>query len=168
MTEETNKNEELEQATGNEQSPPAEQPDAQQDQNERYLRLLAEFDNFKKRTQKEKIQVYTSAAAEVIEAILPFLDSLERATAAPAQSEEAAQLLEGIQLIRRQFETTLAALGVTPIEALGQQFDPELHNAVMHVEDDSVEGNDIVVEEFSKGYLYKDKVIRHSTVKVAN
>ncbi len=144
------------------------QPDPLEEANNKYLRLAAEYDNFKKRTQKEKIQIYTDAAADVIEAMLPFLDNLERASAVEAESEDAKKILEGIILMQRQFEDALKSLGVEPIKAVGEKFDPNLHNAVMHVDDESVEGEDIVAEEFIKGYKYKDKVVRHSTVKVAN
>lgn len=136
--------------------------------NDKYLRLVAEFDNFKKRTQKEKSQIYTSAAADVVEAILPFIDNISRATNVEVKSEDAKNLKEGILLVEKQFSETLKNLGVTEISAVGEKFDPNIHNAVMHVDDESVDGEEIVVEEFIKGYMYKDKVIRHSTVKVAN
>ena len=136
--------------------------------NDKYLRLVAEFDNFKKRTQKEKIQIYTNAAADVIDAILPFIDNINRATSVEVESEDAKNLKEGILLVEKQFTEALKNLGVTEIKAVGEKFDPNIHNAVMHVDDESVDGEEIVVEEFIKGYMYKDKVIRHSTVKVAN
>lgn len=146
----------------------APQTDPLEEANNKYLRLAAEYDNFKKRTQKEKVQIYTDAAADVVEAILPFLDNLERAAAVEAKTEEAKNVLEGIVLIGRQFSDALKTLGVEEINAVGEKFDPNFHNAVMHVDDDTIEGEDIVVEEFIKGYKYKDKVVRHSTVKVAN
>ena len=136
--------------------------------NDKYLRLAAEFDNFKRRTAKEKTQIYTNAAADVVEAVLPFIDNMARATSAEVTSEDAKQLLEGIKLVERQFMETLKSLGVEEIKAVGEKFDPNLHNAVMHVDDEAVDGEEIVVEEFMKGYMYKDKVVRHSTVKVAN
>ena len=136
--------------------------------NDKYMRLFAEFDNFKKRTQKEKTQIYTTAAAEVIEAVLPFIDNLKRATSVEVKDDEAKSVIEGVKLIERQFEDTLKQIGVTEIEAVGQEFDPEKHNAVMHVDDEKIDGENIVVEEFAKGYMYRDKVVRHSTVKVAN
>lgn len=136
--------------------------------NDKYMRLFAEFDNFKKRTQKEKTQIYTTAAAEVIEAVLPFIDNLKRAASVEVKDDEAKNVIEGIKLIERQFEEALKQIGVTEIEAVGKEFDPEKHNAVMHVDDEEIDGENIVVEEFAKGYMYRDKVVRHSTVKVAN
>lgn len=146
----------------------AEETDPVAEMNDKYLRLVAEFDNFKKRTQKEKIQIYKDAAADVIEAILPFIDNINRATSVEVKSEDAKNLKEGILLVEKQFGEMLKNLGVTEISAVGEKFDPNIHNAVMHVDDESVDGEEIVVEEFVKGYMYKDKVIRHSTVKVAN
>ncbi|OQB15568.1 MAG: heat shock protein GrpE [Firmicutes bacterium ADurb.Bin193] len=128
--------------------------------NDSYLRLLAEFDNFKKRTQKEKTEIYTNAAADILEAILPVLDTVSRAVNLDPQNE-------GIALIKKQLDDVLSAIGVEEIPAIGEQFSPELHNAVMHIDDES-RGSNIIVEEFAKGYKYKNKVIRHSMVKVAN
>ena len=145
-----------------------EEKDPLAELNEQYLRLAAEYDNYKRRTTQEKIQIYTNSVAEVLEKILPFVDNLERATAVEVTSEDATQLLEGIKLVQRQFLETLTSIGVEEIKAVGEKFDPNLHNAVMHVDDESIEGEEIVAEEFIKGYKYKDKVIRHSTVKVAN
>ncbi len=142
--------------------------DPLEEANDKYLRLAAEYDNFKRRTQKEKAQIYVDAAASVIEQILPFLDNLDRAAAVEVKSEDAVKLKEGITLVKRQFNDALCAMGVEEIKAVGEKFDPNIHNAVMHVDDDKIEGEEIVVEEFIKGYKYKDKVIRHSTVKVAN
>ena len=136
--------------------------------NEQYLRLAAEYDNYKRLTTQEKVQIYTNSVAEVLEQILPFVDNLARATAVEVTSEDATKLLEGIKLVERQFIETLTAIGVEEIKAVGEKFDPNLHNAVMHIDDESIEGEEIVAEEFIKGYKYKDKVIRHSTVKVAN
>lgn len=136
--------------------------------NEQYLRLAAEYDNFKRRTAKEKVQIYTNSVADVVEQILPFVDNIARATAVEVTSEDAKQLLEGIKLVERQFLEALTSIGVEEIKAVGEKFDPNMHNAVMHVDDETIEGQEIVVEEFIKGYIYKDKVIRHSTVKVAN
>ena len=134
---------------------------------DRMQRLAAEYDNFRKRTQKEKERIYVDALTDVVGKILPVVDSLEKAVTA-AQLEENKGLQEGINLIYKQTMDVLEKLGVKPIEAVGKCFDPELHNAVMHIEDDSPECN-VVVEEFRKGYIYKDgTVIRHSMVKVAN
>jgi len=128
--------------------------------NDKYLRTLAEFDNFKKRTQKEKTDIYTSATADTIEKILPVMDSIDRAIELDPENE-------GLNLILKQLKDTLTAIGVEEIASVGEQFDPEFHNAVMHIEDENF-GNNIVAEEFAKGYKYKTKVIRHSMVKVAN
>ena len=158
---------EEEEAKPGETETPEEKPDVEKELNDKYLRLVAEFDNYKKRTAKEKPQAYTNAAADVIEAILPFVDNLARATTTEVTSEDGVKLLEGVKLIQRQFEETLKKLGVEEIKAVrGTASNPNLHNAVMHVEDDTVgTGTELVVEEFMKGYMYKDKVIRHSTVE---
>ena len=137
--------------------------DIEKELNDKYLRLMAEFDNYKKRTAKEKTQIYNNASADVVEAVLPVLDNLERAVADKDNCS-----YDGIVLILRQFKDILEKLGVSQIEALGKELNPEVHNAVMHVDDESVDGENIIVEEFGKGYMFKDKVIRHSTVKVAN
>jgi molecular chaperone GrpE len=134
---------------------------------DRMQRLAAEYDNFRKRTQKEKERIYIDALVDVVGKFLPVVDNLERAVTA-AEQEENKGILEGINLIYKQTMDALDKLGVKPIEAVGTCFDPEIHNAVMHVEDDSLECN-IVTEEFQKGYIYRDEVvIRHSVVKVAN
>ena len=169
----TENTEELEQETVEETTETAEVEETEEkdplaELNEQYLRLAAEYDNYKRRTTQEKVQIYTNSVADVLEKILPFVDNMARATAVEVTSEDAKQLLEGIKLVERQFAETLTAIGVEEIKAEGEKFDPNMHNAVMHVDDDSIEGEEIVVEEFIKGYKYKDKVIRHSTVKVAN
>ena len=165
MSEETkNVNEEIEETEEQvEETSEKTVEDVEKELNEKYLRLMAEFDNYKKRTVKEKTQIYTTAAAEVVEAILPVLDNLERAVA-----DKDNVSYDGIVMIHRQFNEVLEKLGVSYIETLGKELNPELHNAVMHVDDESIDGESIIVEEFAKGYMYKDKVIRHSTVKVAN
>ena len=163
--EETKEVEEVKEEEKEEQD---EQSNKEAELNDKYVRLFAEFDNFKKRTQKEKTSIYTTAAAEVIEAVLPFIDNLKRASSVEVKDEEAKNVIEGIKLIERQFEETLKQIGVTEIEAVGKEFDPEKHNAVMHIDDESIDGENIIVEEFAKGYMYRDKVVRHSTVKVAN
>lgn len=165
--------EELEQETVEEEAveekvEETEEVDPLAELNEKYLRLAAEYDNFKRRTAKEKVQIYTNSVAEVIEQILPFVDNLARATSVEVTSDDAKQLLEGIKLVERQFVETLTSIGVEEIKAVGEKFDPNVHNAVMHVDDEAIDGEEIIVEEFMKGYVYKDKVIRHSTVKVAN
>ena len=139
----------------------------EQDSQEKYLRLLAEFDNYKKRTLKEKAQIYTTAASGVVEAILPLIDNMKRAVSVESTGD-AQDFIDGIKLIERQFDDTLKNLGVSEIESVGAEFDPNVHNAVMHVEDAAVDGTNIVVEEFIKGYMYGDTVVRHATVKVAN
>lgn len=131
---------------------------------DRLKRSMAEFDNFRKRTEKEKSSMYIVGAKEIIENMLPVVDNFERGL---AQAPEGDAFAEGMQMIYKQLMTTLEGLGVEVIEAVGKEFDPDFHNAVMHVEDDSV-GENIVVEEFEKGYTYRDQVIRHSMVKVAN
>jgi len=126
----------------------AEEPTADEllaEANDKYLRLLAEYDNFKRRTQKEKQQIYTNAAADVVKAVLPFIDNLARATATEAESEDAKNLLEGIKLVERQFLETLKNIGVEEIKAVGEKFDPNFHNAVMHVDDEAIDGEEIVV-----------------------
>lgn len=131
---------------------------------DRLKRSMAEFDNFRKRTEKEKSSMYIIGAKEIIEKILPVVDNFERGL---AQAPENDPFAEGMEKIYKQLTSTLEGLGVEPIEAVGKEFNPDVHNAVMHVEDESV-GENIVVEEFQKGYTYKDFVVRHSMVKVAN
>lgn len=135
---------------------------------DKYLRLCAEFENYKKRTQKEKEARYADACIDAVAEILPVLDNLDRALAVEVTSEDAVSFKAGVEMTKKQMIDSLTKLGVTEIEALGKEFDPNLHNAVMHAEDDSV-GENIVVEEFMKGYIYKeDRVVRYSMVKVAN
>ena len=131
---------------------------------DRLKRTMAEFDNFRKRTEKEKSSMYIIGAKEIVEKILPVVDNFERGL---AQAPEDDSFAEGMKMIYKQMMTAFDEMGVKPIEAVGKEFDPNLHNAVMHVEDESV-GENIVVEEFQKGYTYKDFVVRHSMVKVAN
>lgn len=136
---------------------------------DKILRISAEYDNFRKRTQREKDALYGDAKADTIAQFLPLLDNIEKAvkTMPEAKEKEWQSVSEGVALIKKQFEDTLKKLGVDEITALGEVFDPELHNAVMHVEDAEV-GEGIVVEEFQKGFKINDKVVRHSVVKVAN
>lgn len=131
---------------------------------DRLKRSMAEFDNFRKRTEKEKASMYVIGAREIVEKILPVVDNFERGL---AQAAEGDAFAEGMKMIYKQLMTTLDEVGVKPIEAVGKEFDPDFHNAVMHVDDESV-GENLVVEEFQKGYTYKDFVVRHSMVKVAN
>ena len=130
-------------------------------------RQLAEFENFRNRTEKEKAQMYTVGAKDVIEKILPVVDNFERGIKAIPEEKKEDPVASGMEMIYKQLMTVLTDLGVTPIEAIGQEFDPNLHNAVMHVEDEEL-GENIIKEEFQKGYKYKDAVLRHSMVIVAN
>ena len=134
---------------------------------DRVKRQMAEFDNFRKRTEKEKSHMYEIGARDVIEKILPVVDNFERGLAAVPEEDKGNPFAEGMDKIYKQLMTTLNDLGVKPIEAVGQKFDPNFHNAVMHIEDEEL-GENVVAEEFQKGYLYKDSVVRHSMVKVAN
>ena len=134
------------------------------DVNDKYLRLAAEYDNYRKRTAKEKESVYNDAKADTIKPLLAVYDNLERGI---AQYDEADAHRQGLELILRQFSEVLTKLGVTEIEALNQPFDPEKHNAVMHVEDEAA-GENTVVEVFQKGFALGDKVLRFAMVKVAN
>ena len=135
-----------------------------EDLTDRLKRNMAEFDNFRKRTEKEKSSMYIIGAKDIIEKILPVVDNFERGR---AQATEGDPFAEGMEKIYKQLTTTLESLGVEQIEAVDKEFNPDLHNAVMHVEDESV-GDNIVVEELQKGYTYKGFVVRHSMVKVAN
>ena len=134
---------------------------------DRVTRQMAEFDNFRKRTEKEKSQMYEVGAKDIIEKILPVVDNFERGLAAVTEEEKGTPFVEGMEKIYKQMMTVLEEAGVKPIEAVGQEFDPNLHNAVMHVEDEEF-GENIIAEEFQKGYTYRDSVVRHSMVKVAN
>ena len=135
-----------------------------EDLTDRLKRNMAEFDNFRKRTEKEKSSMYIIGAKDIVEKILPVVDNFERGL---AQAPEDDSFAYGMKMIYKQLISTLNDLGVQPIEAVGKEFDPNFHNAVMHVEDEEA-GENIVVEEFQKGYTYKDFVVRHSMVKVAN
>lgn len=131
---------------------------------DRLMRTAAEFDNFKKRSIREKDEVYGTAVCDTIAKILPVLDNLDRAIASVTDNEDNG-VLDGVKMIKKQFDDALTEIGVLPIEAVGNPFDPEKHNAVMTEESDGDEN--IVLEEFMKGYIYKDKVVRHSMVKVS-
>lgn len=130
-------------------------------------RQMAEFDNFRKRTEKEKASMYQIGAREIVEKILPVVDNFERGLAMIPEDEKENPVATGMAQIYKQLMTAFDEIGVKAIEAVGQEFNPDFHNAVMHVEDEEVEEN-IIVEEFQKGYMYKDYVVRHSMVKVAN
>lgn len=133
---------------------------------DRLTRQMAEFDNYRKRTEKEKASMYVIGAKDIVEKILPVVDNFERGLATVEHPEED-PFADGMNKIYKQLTKTLEDMGVTVIEAVGKEFDPNLHNAVMHVEDEEA-GENIIVEEFQKGYKYKDVVVRHSMVKVAN
>ena len=128
---------------------------------------MAEFDNYRKRTEKEKSGMYEIGAKDVIEKILPVIDNFERGLAAVVEDQKEDSFVTGMEMIYKQMMTTLEGIGVKPIEAVGQEFNPDLHNAVMHIEDEEL-GENIVAEEFQKGYTYRDSVVRYSMVKVAN
>ena len=134
---------------------------------DRLTRQMAEFDNFRKRTDREKSQMYEVGAKDVIDKILPVVDNFERGLGAVTEEEKEDPFVKGMEQIYKPLMTTLEGIGVKPIEAVGNEFDPDFHNAVMHVEDEEV-GENIIVEEFQKGYMYRDSVVRHSIVKVAN
>ena len=138
-----------------------------EDLTDRLKRNMAEFDNFRKRTEKEKSSMYIIGAKDIIEKILPVVDNFERGLASVPEDQKENPVIVGMDKIYSQLMTTLTDLGVEPIAAVGGEFDPNYHNAVMHVEDEEL-GENVVAEEFQKGYMYKDTVIRHSMVKVAN
>ena len=134
---------------------------------DRVTRQMAEFDNFRKRTEKEKAAMYEIGAKSVIEKLLPVVDNFERGFSTVAEEDKDDAFVKGMEMVYKQIMTTFETIGVKPIEAVGQEFNPDLHNAVMHVDDESA-GENIVVEEFQKGYTYHDSVVRYSMVKVAN
>ena len=134
---------------------------------DRVTRQMAEFDNFRKRTEKEKAAMYEIGAKSVVEKLLPIVDNFERGFTTVAEEDKEDSFVKGMEMVYKQIMTMFETIGVKPIEAVGQEFNPDLHNAVMHVEDDGV-GENIIVEEFQKGYTYHDAVVRYSMVKVAN
>ena len=134
---------------------------------DRLTRQMAEFDNFRKRTEKEKSQMYEVGAKDIIEKILPVVDNFERGLDAVKEEDKEDPFVQGMEKVYKHLLTTLEGIEVKPIAAVGQPFDPNFHNAVMHVEDENF-GENIVAEEFQKGYTYRDSVVRHSMVKVAN
>lgn len=135
--------------------------------NDRLMRNMAEFENFRKRSEKEKSQMFEIGAKSIIEKILPVVDNFERGLESISEEEKQGGFAQGIEQIYKQLMTTLKEAGVTPIEAEGKEFNPDFHNAVMHGEDESL-GENIVAQELQKGYMYKDSVVRHSMVKVVN
>ena len=134
---------------------------------DRVTRQMAEFDNFRKRTEKEKSAMFEIGAKSVIEKLLPIVDNFERGFLTVAEEDKEDSFVKGMEMVYKQILTTFETIGVKPIEAVGQEFNPDLHNAVMHVDDETV-GENIIVEEFQKGYTYHDAVVRYSMVKVAN
>lgn len=134
---------------------------------DKYKRTLAEFENFRKRSEKEKSAMFEVGAKDIIEKILPVVDNFERGMATVLPEEKDSPFVDGMDKIYKQLLKVLEDAGVSPIEAVGQEFDPNLHNAVMHIEDETL-GDNVVAEELQKGYMYHDSVVRHSMVKVAN
>ena len=137
------------------------------DLTDKYQRLMAEFENARKRTAKEQSRMYDVGAKEVLAKLLPVVDNFERGLDALSDEEKEDAFAQGIEKIYQQLMAVFEEIGVKAMDAAGKEFDPEYHNAVMHVEDEEL-GENLVVEEFQKGYMYKDSVLRHSMVKVAN
>ena len=168
---ETDKETEKSEDAGKKEKAPEKKKDPKDEKidelNDKLRRSMAEFDNYRKRTDKEKSAMYEIGAKDVIEKILPVIDNFERGLKSIPEDQKGGPVASGMEMIYKQLITVLSDLGVTPIEAVGQEFDPNLHNAVMHAEDEGL-GENIVAEEFQKGYKYKDTVLRHSMVKVAN
>lgn len=168
---ETDKETEKSEDAGKKEKAPEKKKDPKDEKidelNDKLRRSMAEFDNYRKRTDKEKSAMYEIGAKDVIEKILPIVDNFERGLNTIPEDAKGTAFAEGMEKIYKQFVKTLDDLGVKPIEAVGKPFDPNFHNAVMHVEDEEA-GENIVVEEFLKGYMYKGSVVRHSMVKVAN
>lgn len=168
---ETDKETEKSEDAGKKEKAPEKKKDPKDEKidelNDKLRRSMAEFDNYRKRTDKEKSAMYEIGAKDVIEKILPIVDNFERGLNTIPEDAKGTAFAEGMEKIYKQFVKTLDDLGVKPIEAVGKPFDPNFHNAVMHVEDENF-GENIVAEEFQKGYTYRDSVVRHSMVKVAN
>ena len=135
--------------------------------NDRYLRMMAEYDNFRRRAAKEKEGVWGDAYAAALKEILPVMDNFERGLGAVAPDHKEDPFVQGMEMVYKQMTAALEEMGVTPIEAVGKEFDPNLHNAVMAVDDDNLESG-TVAEELQKGYMYRETVVRHSMVKVVN
>ncbi|HHV12284.1 MAG TPA: nucleotide exchange factor GrpE [Clostridiales bacterium] len=134
---------------------------------DRLMRTMAEFENYRKRTEKEKATMYDMGIKSMIEKLLPIIDNFERGLGTVTDKEKESGFAQGIEMIYRQLMTALDEIGLKPIDAVGKEFDPNLHNAVMHGEDENL-GENIVSDEFQKGYMYRDMVVRHSMVKVVN
>ena len=145
----------------------AQEPDKAKEWEDKYIRLYAEFDNFKKRSQREKDARYGDAVIDTVSELITVADNLERALAVEAENEETVKFKEGVSMVYKQMQDTLSKLGVTEIKALGEQFYPNLHNAVMHIEDETL-GENVIADVLQKGYKIGDTVIRAAMVKVAN
>ncbi len=164
--EETAEAEVIEEAVETEEKPDP-RDEKIKDLTDRYQRLMAEFENARKRMAKESSQKYDMGAMNVLEKLLPVIDNFERGLATATDEEKETPFVQGVEAIYKQMMTVFEGLGVTPMDAAGKEFDPNLHNAVMHVEDEEL-GENVVAEEFQKGYMYKESVLRYSMVKVAN
>jgi len=138
-----------------------------QELQDKYMRTFAEFDNFRKRSEKEKTAMFEVGAKSIVEKILPVVDNFERAFATVPEEDKENPFVVGMDKVFKQMITSLEEAGVKPIEAVGNEFNPDIHNAVMHIEDESF-GENEVIEELQKGYMYRESVVRHSMVKVAN
>ena len=168
---ETDKETEKSEDAGKKEKAPEKKKDPKDEKidelNDKLRRSMAEFDNYRKRTDKEKSAMYEIGAKDVIEKILPIVDNFERGLNTIPEDAKGTAFAEGMEKIYKQFVKTLDDLGVKPIEAVGKPFDPNLHNAVMHVEDENL-GENVVAAELQKGYTYKESIVRHSMVQVAN
>ena len=138
-----------------------------EDLTDQLKRTMAEFDNFRKRTEKEKSAMFEMGAKDILEKILPVVDNFERGLAAIPEEAKDGSFAKGMEMIYKQLIKMLEDMGVTPIEAVGKEFDPNFHNAVMHVDDENL-GENVVASELQKGYMYRNSVLRHSMVQVAN
>ena len=168
---ETDKETEKSEDAGKKEKAPEKKKDPKDEKidelNDKLRRSMAEFDNYRKRTDKEKSAMYEIGAKDVIEKILPIVDNFERGLNTIPEDAKGTAFAEGMEKIYKQFVKTLDDLGVKPIEAVGKPFDPNFHNAVMHVEDENL-GENVVAAELQKGYTYKESIVRHSMVPVAN
>ena len=168
---ETDKETEKSEDVGKKEKVPEKKKDPKDEKidelNDKLRRSMAEFDNYRKRTDKEKSAMYEIGAKDVIEKILPIVDNFERGLNTIPEDAKGTAFAEGMEKIYKQFVKTLDDLGVKPIEAVGKPFDPNFHNAVMHVEDENL-GENVVAAELQKGYTYKESIVRHSMVQVAN
>ena len=168
---ETDKETEKSEDAGKKEKAPEKKKDPKDEKidelNDKLRRSMAEFDNYRKRTDKEKSAMYEIGAKDVIEKILPIVDNFERGLNTIPEDAKGTAFAEGMEKIYKQFVRTLDDMGVKPMEAVGKPFDPNFHNAVMHVEDENL-GENVVAAELQKGYTYKESIVRHSMVQVAN